>query len=112
MLAEDEAGVAHHDENKVDTYGPESADGEDAADTFWLQHAVAEAGSGCCGGESRSADCDGFAARCDTLIRRDGYIDMADVVLRACEASSVIDGGSAGSGSLATVRIAVVLRDD
>lgn len=112
MLAEDEAGVAHHHENEVDPHSPKSADGENAAYALRLQHAVAEAGSGCRGGESRLADCNGFAARWNTLIRRDGYIDMADVILRAREARSVIDSGSAGSGGLVTVRIAVVLRDD
>lgn len=57
-------------------------------------------------------DGDCFIARANALVRSYGYVYMADVVLRVCEASCFVDGRAAGAGSLAAAGIAMVLGDD
>lgn len=73
---------------------------------------MAEAGSGSRGGKPGLADCNGFAAWSDALVRGNGYVNRADIVLRACESGCIVDGGSAGAGGFVAAGIAVVLGDD
>ena len=111
---QDQARVAHDDEDEVHPNRPQRADGHDAADAFLLQHAVAQTG------RRRGRDRRSQRARRDrlvlfagnALVGSDGHVDMADVELRAREAGGVADGFAAGAGRLASARVAVVLRDD
>lgn len=106
MLPQHEPRVRHDDQDEVHSCGPQRADDHDAADAFGLQHAVAEARSGGCGGDARRADGDGLLARIDR------HVDVRDVEGRGCEASGVVDHLTPGTGRLLARGFAVVLRDD
>lgn len=112
MLAEHEACVTHHHEDEIESYSPQGADDNYAADALGLQDAVSDAGTGGCARKAGSPHGESLVAGGDPLVGSDGDVNVRDIVGRGREACGVVDGLATGSGRFAAGSVAVMLGND